>query len=127
MKLTDPDMDTLSDTGFPIFKPYGDPWYSCWGTMAMKGLITSVPLVTVCCVTECVPSIICANTMDIVAPLAVIITAHPMITKLMPCVYMLHPKIADFMFTERGADHVSNDPSIVLLTSRLEMINPISS
>jgi hypothetical protein len=27
MKLTVPEMDALSDNGFPIFKPYGDPWY----------------------------------------------------------------------------------------------------
>jgi hypothetical protein len=27
MKLTVPKMDALSDNGFPIFKPYGDPWY----------------------------------------------------------------------------------------------------
>jgi hypothetical protein len=62
MKFTVPDMDTLNDTGFQIFKPYGDSW------CLVKGPDEEGGPHGICILGECVPFIICPNMMDVHQP-----------------------------------------------------------
>ena len=115
MKLTIPEMDSLSENGFPIFKPYGDLWYLIAKNPDNEEGPHDVIFIGNCtqCYRMCSVHHFCqhdGHPPAVVAPLAVILEEESTITNPMPSIYTLHPKIAASMFGKRGADHVSNDP-----------------
>jgi hypothetical protein len=115
MKLTIPEMNAISENGFPIFKPYGDLWYLIAENPDNEEGPHDVVFIGNCtsCYRMCSVHHLCqhdGHPPAIVAPLAVILKEKSTIRNLMPCVYTLHPKMAAAMLCKRGADHVSDHP-----------------